>query len=53
VGTVWWLGGVNVVKPSGYSVGKESGSREPEAARGFDNGGGDRQVCIVAGMVRT
>ena len=31
------MDGVNVVKPSGYSVGKESGSGEPEAAPGFEN----------------
>src|SRR5712672_710126 len=32
------MDGVNVVKPPKYSAGKESGSREPVAARGFENG---------------
>ena len=38
---------VNVVKPSGYSDGNESGSREPEAARGLEDGDGERQVCVA------
>ena len=32
------MDGVNVVKPSEYSAGKEFGTREPVAARGFGNG---------------
>ena len=32
------MDGVNVVKPPKYSAPKESGSREPVAARGFENG---------------